>query len=97
MKKIISIPLALLFVILFGYPGFANSQSYSASLLEEYGSFTEVVAFHLSGQNIESQTTYPGYKIVTQEEEKYLEQKNRNVDRGYVGEGVFFILILMEY
>lgn len=93
MKKIISIPLALVFVLLFvmiGYPGFANSQGYSASLLEEYGSFTEVAAFHLSGLNIESQTIYPGYKIVTEEEERNLEQKNRNVDRGYVGEGVFF-------
>ena len=49
MKKINSISLSLVFVLSFvmiGYLGFDNSQSYSASLKEEYSSLTEMAAFH---------------------------------------------------
>lgn len=64
--------------------------SLSIVTLFTFSNMTNYSSAQMSVQKIESQIIYPGYKIVT-EEEKNLEQKNQNVDRGYVGEGVFFL------
>lgn len=67
MKKSILISLTLLLVlsmVMIVYPGNASSQSDSASVLEDYGSLTEVASFHYGKGEEEIGYTPAGYETL---------------------------------